>query len=28
MGVILGTHPVRGESQIQQNASGEVATTA
>jgi len=26
MGVILRTHPIRGESHIQRNASGEVAT--
>jgi len=27
MGVILHAHPVRGESHIQRNANGEVATT-
>jgi len=26
MDVILGAHPVRGESHIQRNANGEVAT--
>ena len=28
MGVVLRTHPVRGESHIQCNANGEVATAA
>ena len=28
MGVILRAHPVRGESHIQRNATGEVATVA
>jgi len=28
MGVVLRAHPVRGESHIQRNASGEVATTS
>ena len=27
-GVVLHAHPVRGESHIQRNATGEVATTA
>jgi len=27
MGVILHAHPVRGESHIQRNANGEIATT-